>query len=289
MSVLSIRNINKTYKKTKALDSINLDIKGIYGLLGPNGAGKTTLMRIIATLLNKDTGEINCDELSWNDLEGVRNIIGYLPQYFSMYPNSKVYDLLDHIAVLKGINDKKCRQLEISDLLIKLNLDDAKNKKIKELSGGMVRRVGIAQALIGNPKIIIVDEPTAGLDIEERVRFRELLRLLGKDKIIILSTHIVDDIEYTCENIGILKKGKIVITGSRAEILKKVDGYIHEIEVKLYGEKYNEITKKYKVISNRNIEDDLVLLRFISKEKVEGSTIVKPNLEDSYLFLTGDK
>ncbi|MGL6185455.1 MAG: ATP-binding cassette domain-containing protein [Clostridium chrysemydis] len=286
MGSLVLNKINKSYNKKSVLKDVSLDIKGTYGLLGPNGAGKTTLMRIISTLLQKDSGSINYENLDWSNEENVRDIIGYLPQHFSMYPGIKVKDMLSHIAILKGV--KENRESIIDNLIEDLNLREHSNKKIKELSGGMLRRVGIAQALLGEPKIIIIDEPTAGLDIEERVRFRELLRKIGKDRIIIISTHIVDDIEYTCQNIGVLKKGEVITSGSRSDILKFAEGKVFEIDVELHGEDYNYISENYKIVSNKNIDAKKVLIRYIANNKYKNSKEVNPSLEDSYLYLVGE-
>ncbi|MGL5479468.1 MAG: ATP-binding cassette domain-containing protein [Clostridium sp.] len=286
MGSLVLNKINKSYDKKSVLKDVSLEIKGTYGLLGPNGAGKTTLMRIISTLLQKDSGSINYENLDWSNEENVRDIIGYLPQHFSMYPGIKVKDMLSHIAILKGV--KENRESIIDNLIEDLNLREHSNKKIKELSGGMLRRVGIAQALLGEPKIIIIDEPTAGLDIEERVRFRELLRKIGKDRIIIISTHIVDDIEYTCQNIGVLKKGEVITSGSRSDILKFAEGKVFEIDVELHGEDYNYISENYKIVSNKNIDAKKVLIRYIANNKYKNSKEVNPSLEDSYLYLVGE-
>lgn len=286
MGNLIIKDIKKAYKSNVVLDNVSLNINGVFGLLGPNGAGKTTLMRIISTLIDKDSGSISYSNLEWRNKDEVREIIGYLPQNFSMYPSIKVFDALFHIAKLKGVKNNTKKIIE--NLLEDLNLKAHQNKKINQLSGGMVRRVGIAQALIGDPKIIIIDEPTSGLDIEEKVRFREILRKVGKDRIIIISTHIVDDIEYTCENICILKTGKVIATGSRSDILKLADGKIFEINVGLEGEDYNYISENYKIVSNKNIDSNKVILRYISEKAYKNSISVKPNLEDSYLFLVGE-
>lgn len=286
--MIKIVNLTKKFKKNIALNNINMNIKGIYGLLGPNGAGKTTLMRIIATLIKEDNGEIKYKNLEWNNSEEIRKIIGYLPQSFSMYKSISIYDCLEHIAFLKGIKNKKEIKLIIEKLLIKLNLEEVKDKKIKELSGGMLRRVGIAQALIADPKIIIIDEPTAGLDIEERIRFRDLLREIGENKIIIISTHIVEDIEYTCDNICILKKGQVLAEGSREEIVKVANNKIWEIDLEkdTDKDKIEYLKSKTSIISIKNIAENKNTFRFFSNKKIElGEREVIPNLEDSYLYL----
>lgn len=286
--MIKIENVTKKFKKNIALNNINMNIKGTYGLLGPNGAGKTTLMRIIATLIKKDNGEIKYKDLDWNKSGEVRDIIGYLPQHFSMYKFISVYDCLEHIAFLKGIKTKKEIKTIIEELLVKLNLVEVKDKKIKELSGGMLRRVGIAQALIGNPPIIIIDEPTAGLDIEERVRFRDLLREIGENKIIIISTHIVDDIEYTCDNICILKKGQVLAEGSREEIVKIADNKIWEVDLEKDKDKdkIEFLKSEASIISIKNIAENKNTFRFFSNKKFDlGQRKAIPNLEDSYLYL----
>lgn len=290
MDTIKINNITKQFKKFTALNDVSINISGTYGLLGPNGAGKTTLMRIIATLLNQTSGSITYNNIDWSYPDQVKRIIGYLPQHFNLYPTISVIECLNHLAVLKGITDKNQREQHINSLLNKVNLIDVKNKKIKNLSGGMLRRVGIAQALLGSPKIVIVDEPTAGLDIEERVRFRTLLRDIGKDHIVIISTHIVEDLEYTCDNLCVLKKGVVIFEGNRQEIANLASGYLWEIEEELETQKVKFIQGNFHVISTKKSNDDKYIFRFIADNpSVEGAYQPVPNLEDGYLLLMQDR
>ncbi|MEH7430134.1 ATP-binding cassette domain-containing protein, partial [Priestia megaterium] len=260
---------------------LTFDIQGSFGLLGPNGAGKTTLMRILTTLVPADSGEITMnDELSWNNQHVVRSYIGYLPQHFSLYKNVTVVECLLHLAVLKGIKKSKAKE-EIDSLLQEVNLQEHKKKKIKQLSGGMLRRVGIAQALLGNPRLLIVDEPTVGLDIEERVRFRNLLRKLGVNRTILISTHIVEDIEMTCDYIGILKQGEIIFTGKKEELKALVAGKIKEELLTM--DEADAIQDQ--VISLKQQEDKCLVRYFVENQEKQQAT-VSPTIEDAYLYLT---
>lgn len=209
-----ISGLTKSYGKKVALDGISLQIEsGMFGLLGRNGAGKTTLMRILATLLPKTGGEIEICGVPVEKASQIRRMVGYLPQEFSLYPGMSVYEAMDYLGVLSGLTSSQ-RKERIMPLLSRVNLDSAAKVRVKALSGGMKRRLGIAQAILHEPKILIVDEPTAGLDPEERVRFRNLLCDIAEDRIVLLSTHIVEDIEKTCENIAVLNEGKILYSGA---------------------------------------------------------------------------
>ena len=223
---IEIKNLNKFYGKKQALYDVNLKIEqGMFGLLGRNGAGKTTLMKILATLLQKKSGQVTVCGIPIENEKEIRKIIGYLPQEFSIYPTMNVYEAMDYLAILSGLG-KQERKERIEMLLAQVNLTESKNKKVKALSGGMKRRLGIAQALLGNPKVLIVDEPTAGLDPEERIRFRNLLSETAEERIVILSTHIVGDIEATCENIAILDEGKVLYSGTVDDLLAAADGKV---------------------------------------------------------------
>ncbi|MCQ9284335.1 ABC transporter [Priestia aryabhattai] len=280
MERISLKEVNKSYQNKQILKELTFDIQGSFGLLGPNGAGKTTLMRILTTLVPADSGEITMnDELSWNNQHVVRSYIGYLPQHFSLYKNVTVAECLLHLAILKGINKSKAKE-EIDHLLQEVNLQEHKKKKIKQLSGGMLRRVGIAQALLGNPRLLIVDEPTVGLDIEERVRFRNLLRKLGMNRTILISTHIVEDVEMTCDYIGILKQGKIIFTGKKEELKALVAGKIKEELLTM--DEADAIQDK--VISIKQQEDKCLVRYFVEKEDQQAN--VSPTIEDAYLYLT---
>jgi len=253
----------------------------MFGFLGPNGAGKTTLMRVLTTLISKNSGEVKIDGINISDKKAVRSIIGYLPQDFSMYPSFSVYEAMDYIALLCEINNKKTRKIIIEELLCKVNLEKNMRTKVKALSGGMKRRLGIAQAMINNPKVLIIDEPTVGLDPEERVRFRNMLRDFSEGKIVILSTHIVEDVESTCENIAVLKSGEITYTGKTSEIIKDAKGYIWSALVE--KEQLSEIKDKYEVISTVTDEDKFKV-KFISRLKpFEDAVSIKPNMEDAYM------
>ena len=278
MEKILLTDINKTIKEQPILQHINLEIKGSIGLLGPNGAGKTTLMRILTTLIKPSSGTIRSEHLNWNDTEEVRKHIGYLPQSFSMYKNVTVKECLLHLAVLKGI-EKQNRYKTIQSTVEEVNLQDVLNKKIKQLSGGMLRRLGIAQALLGNPQLLVVDEPTVGLDIEERVRFRRLLRKLGKDRHIVISTHIVEDIETTCDQICILKGGKILQTGTQSELIDLVRGKVAEETLSLDDVDLDSL----RVISTKE-SGNQYKVRYFSTAG-ESENLVEPTLEDAYLYV----
>ncbi|MCU7746776.1 ABC transporter ATP-binding protein [Priestia megaterium] len=280
MERISLKEVNKSYQNKQVLKELTFDIQGSFGLLGPNGAGKTTLMRILTTLVRADSGEITMnDELSWNNQHVVRSYIGYLPQHFSLYKNVTLAECLFHLAVLKGLNKLEAKE-EIDYLLQEVNLQEHKKKKIKQLSGGMLRRVGIVQALLGNPRLLIVDEPTVGLDIEERVRFRNLLRKLGVNRTILISTHIVEDVEMTCDYIGILKQGEIIFTGKKEELKALVAGKIKEELLTM--DEADAIQDQ--VISIKQQDEKCLVRYFVEKE--DQQAYVSPTIEDAYLYLT---
>jgi ABC-2 type transport system ATP-binding protein len=226
---LQIENLSKTYSNgVQALKDVNLTIyQGMFGLLGPNGAGKSTLMRTLATLQEADSGKVTLGEIDvLNQKQEVRKILGYLPQEFGVYPKVDAEDLLTHLAVLKGITDRNERKQLVNSLLQKTNLWDSRNKSLGSYSGGMKQRFGIAQALLANPKLIIVDEPTAGLDPAERNRFLNLLSELGENTIVILSTHIVDDVEELCSHMAIIHNGSVLYKGRPDEAVARLKGKI---------------------------------------------------------------
>ena len=226
---LKIENLSKTYSNgVQALKNVSLDIpQGMFGLLGPNGAGKSSLMRTLATLQQADSGSATLDDIDiLNEKSKVRKILGYLPQEFGVYPKISSYNMLDHIASLKGVSNKSERKDLVESLLTKTNLWHVRNKSLGTYSGGMKQRFGIAQALIGDPRLIIVDEPTAGLDPAERVRFHNLLSEIGENTIVILSTHIVDDISNLCNNMAIICLGEVVAKGNPADLTNGVKGRI---------------------------------------------------------------
>ncbi len=250
---LKITGLSKTYPNgVHALKNINLTINnGLFGLLGPNGAGKSSLMRTIATLQEADSGSIFLDDLNvLEKKDEVRGLLGYLPQEFGVYPNVSAEDLLHHLAVLKGATDKKSRNELVNALLHQTNLYDARKKKLGGYSGGMKQRFGIAQALIGNPKIIIVDEPTAGLDPTERNRFLNLLSEISESVIVILSTHIVEDVKELCSQMAIINKGEVLFEGHPMQALDMVKGkiwkkFISKAEAKDLHESHKVISTKF--------------------------------------------
>ena len=228
--MLSINQLEKTYGNgVKALDGVSLEIgKGMFGLLGPNGAGKSSLMRTLATLQEADAGTAFLNDIDiLNNKEHLRQVLGYLPQEFGMYPRISALRMLDHFAVLKGVTNKGERQELVNHLLNEVNLWEVRKTAVSTYSGGMKQRFGIAQALIGDPKLVIVDEPTAGLDPQERRRFHNLLADIGEETVVILSTHIVEDVSDLCSDMAIMGKGKILANGKPAEVIAKLEGSIY--------------------------------------------------------------
>jgi ABC-2 type transport system ATP-binding protein len=280
-----LNDVSKFYGQKQALDHVNLEIhKGMFGLLGRNGAGKTTLMKTITTLLAPSSGEITVCGVKVKEGVKVREMIGYLPQDFSMYGNMSAYESLDYLGVLSGLS-KSERKERIPELLEKVNLRSNTRTKVKAMSGGMRRRLGIAQAILHNPRIIIVDEPTAGLDPEERIRFRNLLTEIAGERIVILSTHIVGDIEATCEHIAVMDQGKIIFNGTVSQLLEDANGNIYEAKVSRI--EVEEIKKQYEV-TNVLMQSTEALVRFIANKKEEGlptAEVVLPNVEDAYMYL----
>lgn len=256
----------------------------MFGLLGRNGAGKTTFMRILATLLSKTEGSIHMCGVPIENTKEIRNMVGYLPQDFSMYPNMTVYKAMDYLAVLSDIPLRKRRKI-IAKLLSKVNLTNYQNVKVKSLSGGMNRRLGIAQSLIHNPRVLIVDEPTAGLDPEERIRFRNLLCEIANDRIVILSTHIVGDIEATCENVAILNSGKVIYNGSTEALAKLAEEKVYSIEV---DKKDIENIKSRFIVIGMLTHGGKAILRIISDDKpFETAVNCNPTIEDGYMLIMG--
>lgn len=280
--MLEIKNLSKTYGNgVKALSDVSLSIpKGMYGLLGPNGAGKSSLMRTIATLQSADTGSIQFAGIDvLNDPKALRKTLGYLPQDFNVYPRINAFDLLNHLAILKGMLNKKLRHETVNALLAHTNLYQHKDKAVSSYSGGMRQRFGIAQALIGDPKLLIVDEPTAGLDPEERNRFHNLLVSLGEEKVIILSTHIVDDVAELCPQMAVLAGGQILQTGEPLKLVDELQGQIWSKTVS--QAEAQELEKILPVISKRLFAGRTVLNVFAISQP-EGFTPAAPGLEDVY-------
>lgn len=288
-NLISIKNVNKTYNKKKVLNNINLEIgNGMFGLLGHNGAGKTTLMKIITTLITPDKGgkiEICGQDIKENKMN-IRKIIGFLPQEFNIYPQMSAYEFLDYIALLNNIYNKNVRYELIYNTLSKVNLLEYKNGKVGQFSGGMKRRLGIAQAIIKNPSILVVDEPTAGLDPEERIKFRTMLVELSEDRIVILSTHIVEDISASCEKLALLLSGELKFVGTPDEFIKNTEGYVWE-KIITDNKDLIGLKNKYSIISiKRTCGTSTVRFLGNSKDVSSLSNVnsVYPNLEDAYLY-----
>ncbi len=280
---LIINNLSKTYANgVQALKDLSLEIpKGMFGLLGPNGAGKSTLMRTIATLQEADNGSIDFNGINvLTQKQEVRKILGYLPQQFGVYPKISAQTLLDHFAALKGISNKKDRKEVVESLLHKTNLYESRNKNIGGFSGGMKQRFGIAQALIGSPQLIIVDEPTAGLDPTERNRFHDLLSEIGENIIVILSTHIVEDVSDLCSNMAIINRGELKLAGKPSQLIDNLNGKIWEKRIEKSS--IQDYKTKHNVISSRLFAGK-TLIRVLSDEIPDSEfASVAPNLEDVY-------
>ncbi len=284
---LTIRDLNKQYNTQKiALSNYSLTIsKGVLGLLGPNGAGKSTLMKIIATISKPSGGSLLLDDVDIvQNPNTIRKVLGYLPQDFGVYPNLNAYEFLEYIAAMKGLGGKGLRK-RIELLLEGVNLTADAKRPIGTYSGGMKQRVGIAQALLNDPKVLIFDEPTVGLDPEERMRFRQLIADLAQDCIIILSSHIVSDIETIADEVAIMQDGKLIIHAPQYDIIKQAEGKIFEIVVD--NGALNDFKNKYRVI-NTSRQADKVKVRYIGTQtNLPASAIqVTATLEDAYLFLT---
>ena len=283
MTKLTIKNLSKTYPNgVKALDNISIEIEnGMFGLLGPNGAGKSSLMRTLATLQEADTGTAFIDDIDiFNSPNELRKVLGYLPQEFGVYPRITAEQLLTHMAILKGISNSKERKELVNYLLDKVNLYDKRNKNVKGFSGGMKQRVGIAQALIGDPKLIIVDEPTAGLDPGERNRFYNLLAEVGRQVIVILSTHIVDDVRELCTNMAIMNLGQIVYHGTPQSAIDELNGKVYQKIVA--REELETYANQYAVISNKMVGGQPLIHISSDIDPEDGFEQVKPNLEDVF-------
>jgi ABC-type multidrug transport system ATPase subunit len=280
---LSIRNLSKRYANgVQALDNVSLDIApGMFGLLGPNGAGKSTLMRTLATLQEADSGAATLDDIDvLRDKERVRRVLGYLPQEFGVYPKVSAWEMLDHFARLKGLADSKQRKATVDALLERTNLAAVRKQRLGGFSGGMRQRFGIAQALLGNPKLIIVDEPTAGLDPEERVRFHNLLAEIGADVIVILSTHIVDDVADLCPRFAVISKGRVLMAGEPRESVAALRGRIWQRVVA--RDELAQMQSALPVISTRLRSGNTVVRAYATALPGAGFEAVDPELEDVY-------
>lgn len=280
---LIIRNLDKKYSNgVHALNNVSLTInKGMFGLLGPNGAGKSSLMRTLATLQDVDSGSVTLGDIDvLNDKESIRKVLGYLPQEFGVYPRTSAIDLLDYLTLLKGFENKSDRKEIVEQLLLKVNLWEHRKKAVASYSGGMKQRFGIAQCLIGSPKLVIVDEPTAGLDPGERNRFYNILSEIGENIIVILSTHIVQDVRELCTQMAVMDNGKVLFSGNTDEALSEIKGKVWEKKVsKLELPNYQ---KDYKVISNKLVGGQPLIHVFSESQLDNGFTKAEENLEDVF-------
>lgn len=280
---ITIENLSKTYRNgIQALKKVNLEIStGMYGLLGPNGAGKSTLMRTIATLQDADTGRIHLNDIDvLKEKHKIRQLLGYLPQEFGVYPNVTAEQMLNHIALLKGISKRKDRNETVKFILDQTNLFGFRKRKLGSFSGGMKQRFGIAQALLGNPKLIIVDEPTAGLDPEERNRFHNILSEISENRIVILSTHIVDDVRVLCNQLAIIHEGKVLLSGRMHKIIDELKGKIWEKVIK--KQELAEYNRQFKIILTRLYAGDVLIHVMNERQPAQDFKPVFPDLEDVY-------
>lgn len=282
---LCIEHITKKFRDIVAVDDISLRITpGVWGLLGANGAGKTTLMRMIAGIMKPSSGKILYDGIPINQLkEKYRDVFGYLPQEFGFYPEFTVKDYLEYVSVLKGLDAKesKCR---IHELMERLTLSAVRNKKIAKLSGGMKRRVGIAQALLNDPEILILDEPTSGLDPGERVHFRNLLSEFAYDRIVLISTHIVPDVEYIANQNAVMKEGRLIAKGTTEELVKIIDKKVWTARIPMAC--LPEYERKLQIVNLRNEEKNQIAIRYLAEEPcTDNSQPATPHLEDLYLWM----
>jgi len=285
---LTISNLSKTYSNgVRALRNVSLDIpSGMFGLLGPNGAGKSTLMRTIATLQQPDTGSVRLGDIDvLKQPDEVRKILGYLPQDFGFYPSLSAERVLDHFAELKGVANSGERRNLVHALLRQTNLWDARKKAVGGFSGGMKQRLGIAIALAGRPRLLIVDEPTAGLDPNERHRFLNLLSEIGEDVIVILSTHIVEDVRELCRRMAIINAGEVVLQGDPSDVLDDVRGHIWRKRIRKSD--LSEVQAAMQVISVRLVAGEPIVHVYSDTAPGDGFTAVEPMLEDVYLHRVG--
>jgi len=279
---LIIKNLDKKYGNgVHALNNVSLTIhNGMFGLLGPNGAGKSSLMRTLATLQDADSGSIMLGHIDvLNNKEAVRKVLGYLPQEFGVYPRTSAVDLLNHLAILKGFDNASDRKQMVEQLLTKVNLWEHRKNSVSSYSGGMRQRFGIAQCLIGNPKLVIVDEPTAGLDPGERNRFYNILSEIGENTIVILSTHIVQDVRELCTQMAVVDKGKVLFAGNTDDALLEVKGKVYERKVT--KQELLKFQQEYKVISNKLVGGN-PLIHVFSETNLDGFTTAEENLEDLF-------
>lgn len=280
---LLITNLSKTYRNgVKALDNISLEINaGMFGLLGPNGAGKSSLMRTLATLQKADSGTVTLGDIDvLNEPDQVKKLLGYLPQEFGVYPNVSAVQLLNYYAFLKGILHKGDRRHQVAHLLNQVNLYAARHKNVDTFSGGMRQRFGIAQALLGNPRLIIVDEPTAGLDPAERIRFNNLLSEISESVIVILSTHLVEDVSDLCSEMAIIQHGRVLLTGRPSDFIERYEGLVWT--KKIGKQELDHYKARYNIIYS-HLQEGKPLIHVVSDENPgEGFKAVTPGLQDVY-------
>lgn len=281
---LRLDRVTKKYGRKLAVDRLSAVMDcGVYGLLGANGAGKTTLMRMVCDIQTPTEGEILLNGAPIRDMgEEYRNLLGYLPQNFGYYPDFTPWRFMLYIGALKGLSKGAAKEKSM-ELLNEVGLWEVRNKKIRTFSGGMKQRLGIAQAMLNNPEILILDEPTAGLDPKERVRFRNLISAMAQNRLVLFSTHIVSDIEYIAKKILVMKEGQVIQEGSPQEILKTVEGKVWECVVP--AKWADDMARRFNVGNLKNVEDGKALLRIIQEEKpMEGAEPAEPTLEDVYLY-----
>jgi ABC-2 type transport system ATP-binding protein len=288
--MIEITSLTKTYhsnrKTVHALNGINLEIgTGMFGLLGPNGAGKTTLMRILAGIVNPSSGNVRVDGHDLSSEKGkqaVKSMLGYLPQELGMYPELSAYQFIDYMAILKGLDDPEHRRPQVEKVLEMVGLKQESGRKIKGFSGGMKRRVGIAQALVNDPKLLIVDEPTAGLDPEERIRFRNLLVNLAEERAVLLSTHIVEDIGQTCRDLAVLSRGQVVFRGSPTDLMQAADGHVWMLTTPAAEKPNHDLT----VVSMLHLAEG-IQYRLVGSSAADypQAKLTPPGLEDGYVWL----
>ena len=281
--ILQINNLSKKYSNgVHALNDVSLSINtGMFGLLGPNGAGKSSLMRTLATLQDADSGSAMLGDIYvLHNKEAVRSVLGYLPQEFGVYPRTSAVDLLDHLALLKGFSNNTERKDMVAQLLNKVNLYEHRKKAVSSYSGGMRQRFGIAQCLIGNPKLVIVDEPTAGLDPGERNRFYNILSEIGENIIVILSTHIVQDVRELCTQMAIMDKGQVLFSGNTDDALLQIKGNVWERKVD--KAELTQFQNQYKIISSKLVGGKPLIHAYSTTDLGNGFTKAEENLEDVF-------
>lgn len=286
MNQLSLKNINKTYGNgVKAIEEVNLELtNGMFGLLGPNGAGKSSLMKTIAGLQSPDSGSITLNGIDIiANTDFIKQQLGFLPQDFGVYPKISAYDLLSHLATLKGVTNKTARKEQVLALLDKVNLYQHRHKEVYTFSGGMRQRFGIAQALLGNPQVIIVDEPTAGLDPEERNRFNNLLSEIGEDIIIILSTHLVEDVKNLCPNMAVMHQGKVIVQGKPSQFVDSLSGAVWKKTID--KRERAEYEQNFSIISTQLTEGKLSIHVYAKTRPDSHFEVLSPTLEDYYFFI----